>query len=123
MTPAQLRQVVFELAGGQCEWPHPQLGRCPRRAVELAHLTSRGMGGSKYRNTISNGMAACRDHARISDGLPPLCGGVAQRDREYRRVPGAEPEPDGSWRTRSVVEALRVWLAAQPWRQSVVDSP
>jgi hypothetical protein len=107
----ELRDRVFGLTAGRCEWPS-----CDRKAVELAHLTSKGMGGSKFRDIVGNVMAACYDHARVSDGLPPVCGGLAARNREYARVPGAVAGPDG-WRTRDVTEALRVWLADQDHRQ------
>lgn len=104
MTDAELRAVVFEIDGGWCAWP-----QCVDAADELAHLTSKGMGGSRYRNEVGNAFAACRNHARISDGLTPVCGGIAARNREYRRVPGAVEGPHG-WKTRDVVEALRIYL-------------
>ena len=61
---ADLRAAVFEAYGPRCEWPG-----CSEAGVELAHLTSRGMGGSKTRNVVSNVMVACWLHARITDGL------------------------------------------------------
>lgn len=58
-----LRNAVFEAYGPECEWPG-----CHEAGKELAHLTSRGMGGSKTRDTVSNVMVACWLHARITDG-------------------------------------------------------
>ena len=66
-----LRARVFELARDRCEWP-----RCTRPAEELAHIKSIGMGGGKHADTIDNTFAACRHHARISDGLYPVGGRV-----------------------------------------------
>ena len=58
-----LRIAVFEAYGPLCEWPG-----CSDPGTELAHLTSRGMGGSKTRDTVENVMVACWLHARITDG-------------------------------------------------------
>ncbi len=71
-----LRAVVWEIAEGRCEHPlvndtgvHGDDGRCTSRATELAHIVPRGMGGSRYRNTVNNTMAACPLHARSTDNL------------------------------------------------------
>lgn len=85
---SDLRALVFEIAGRQCE--HPKrwqamtgsrgiLGRCPNRATELAHIVPRGMGHSGYRDTLINVMAACTTHARSTDNL---------NDPEWDHVPG-----------------------------------
>ncbi len=65
MTDAELRVEVFALANGMCEWP----GHDTVPATELAHLHSKGIGGRPSANALLNGMAACADHARITDGL------------------------------------------------------
>ena len=66
---SMLRAVVWEIAEGRCEHPDSYTGRCHTRAVELAHIVPRGHGGSRYRNTVNNTMAACRIHARSTDDL------------------------------------------------------
>ncbi len=64
----QLRAEVFEIADDQCE--HPAAGgRCPNRAVEMAHIVPRGMGHTGYRDTLGNVMAACYGHASSTDDL------------------------------------------------------
>lgn len=72
------RRQVHEAAGWRCEWPTPI--RCSRRSVEVAHLQSKGMGGSKHRDDTGNVMAACEIHARITDGQP----GPGQTLEDYR---------------------------------------
>ena len=74
---SELREVVWEISGGQCEHPVTtgytagpmRVTRCPLQGVELAHIVPRGHGGSRYRNTVNNTMAACRVHARSTDDL------------------------------------------------------
>ena len=62
-----LRADVWERAHGRCEWPG-----CADPATELAHLTHRGMGGSKTRNTPSNCSALCVRHHDCLDGRTGL---------------------------------------------------
>jgi len=103
---SELRARIFDFAHGICEWT-----ACGERATELAHLTSKGAGGSKHRDIEENVFAACPAHARISDGLTPPGGGIAERDAEYGKVPGAAARDDtDSWRTRDVMGALREHL-------------
>ena len=108
---SELRAVVFDFAHGMCEW-----AECGERATELAHITSIGAGGSKYRDESDNVFAACPAHSRISDGLAPPGGGITERNAEYEKVPGARPRSfssyggTDSWRTRDVMEALREHL-------------
>lgn len=64
MSRRRLRERVFELAHGMCEWPG-----CLEPAVELAHLHSTGMGGRRSADDPSNAMAACKVHARVTDGI------------------------------------------------------
>ncbi len=67
-TRQQLRAEVFLIADDQCE--HPAAGgRCPNRAVEMAHIVPRGMGHTGYRDTLGNVMAACLVHARSTDDM------------------------------------------------------
>ncbi len=101
---SELRAVIFDFAHGICEWT-----ACGQPATELAHMTSKGAGGSKYRDIESNVFAACPAHARVSDGLAPPGGGTEERNTEYGKVPGALPRGD-SWKTRDVMEALREHL-------------
>lgn len=76
---SELRAVVWEIAEGRCEHPQWEIRRCPHPATELAHIVPRGLGGSKYRNTINNTMAACPIHARSTDDLS---------SPEWNHVPG-----------------------------------
>ncbi len=61
MSRAALRAEVFERDHDTCVW-------CGKPATEMMHFTSRGMGGSKYRDTKENNGAGCFDCARMSDG-------------------------------------------------------
>lgn len=98
-----LRERVMELAGWRCEWPTPD--RCERRAVEVAHLQSKGMGGSSKRDGWGNVMAACEIHARVTDGLP----GPGQTVEDYRHelerlldrpvIPGTQGTAREVWTT------------------------
>jgi len=107
----KLRADTFAAANGHCQWPD-----CDNPATELAHITSSGAGGSRFRDELANVFAACPDHARISDGLAPPGGGITERNAEYEKVPGARPRSRSSyggtdgWRTRDVMEALREHL-------------
>ncbi len=85
---SDLRALVFEIAGGQCE--HPQrwkamtgsagiIGRCPNPATELAHIYPRGMGHTGYRDHLTNVMAACSRHARSTDDLSHRDWGVIRQ--------------------------------------------
>ncbi len=105
LSDAQLRARVFAIDNYRCPWPE-----CGQPAVELAHITSKGLGGSKHRNTEGNAFAACRAHARISDGLPPPGGTFDDRDDEYGKVPGWVGYAFVAPRTRDVLEALRAYL-------------
>ncbi len=67
-TRQRLRAEVFEIADDQCEHP-AETGRCLNRAVEMAHITPRGMGHTGYRDHLANVMAACPTHARSTDDL------------------------------------------------------
>jgi len=60
---SELRAQVFERDNNTCIWP-----QCFKPADEMMHFTSRGMGGSKYRDTMGNNGAGCWSHARMSDG-------------------------------------------------------
>lgn len=62
-----LHDEVFARARGFCEWPG-----CGDLAEQLAHLTHRGMGGSKERNTAENCAAMCRRHHDCLDGRTAL---------------------------------------------------
>ena len=90
----ELRTEVFQRAG------------CVEPAEELAHLHSKGMGGSKTANRPDNAMAACWLDARITDGHHP-----AARDETVRmfRLVGYEWDWVGSlaWHR---AEALSDWV-------------
>ncbi len=105
MSRSVLRSVVFDFAHGMCEWP-----ACHSRATELAHIVSSGMGGDPQhlRDTVDNTFAACRSHARVSDGLPPPGGGLEDLIAEYLKVPGVTSTAT----TRDVLELFAQWL----WR-------
>lgn len=64
---AALRELVFSRARGMCEWPG-----CIDLAEELAHLSHRGMGGSRARNTSDNCAALCPRHHDCLDGRTAL---------------------------------------------------
>lgn len=94
----ELRSVVWEIANGRCEWC-VLLGGPDAMAVELAHIVSRGMGGSKARDTVNNSFAACTLHARASDFQ-----GRAAADEWMRLVGSPTYEPD---RLRAALIELR----------------
>lgn len=71
-----LRAAIKEAYGPGCEWP-----KCGHEGTELAHITSKGMGGSKHRDRPSNVFWACWLHARISDGE-----GAGRRDIAAAKV-------------------------------------
>ncbi len=64
---AVLRAEVWERANSRCEWPG-----CVELPTELAHLTHRGMGGSRERNTSDNACAMCSRHHDVLDGRTAL---------------------------------------------------
>ena len=59
-----LRAQALERAGRRCEWPDCALPG----PLEMAHLAGSGMGGSKYRDTISNVTILCKTHHDWLDG-------------------------------------------------------
>jgi len=65
---SDLRATVWEMSDGQCEHPAAD-GRCQLAAVEMSHITPRGMGHTGYRDHLGNVMAACPLHARSTDDL------------------------------------------------------
>lgn len=106
-----LRAQVFELDGGRCRWPG-----CEQRADELAHLHSVGAGGRKSADTAENCMAACPDHALMTDGLQP--GGWPAYKQAHQALLGADYEeritPDRiAWER---AEALTAHVARQRHR-------
>ena len=62
-----LRAAVIARAKGRCEW----IG-CLDPGEQLAHLTHRGMGGSKTRNTPDNCAWLCVRHHDVLDGRTAL---------------------------------------------------
>lgn len=62
-----LHAEVFHRSQGICEWPP-----CKDPAEQLAHLTHRGMGGSKLANRASNAAAMCIRHHDLLDGRTAL---------------------------------------------------
>ncbi len=99
---SDLRAAVFERDKGMCRWP-----KCVERADESAHLTSRGMGGSKHRDTLDNACALCWNHARMSDGEHGD-GGASQYLRAHLDLLGAAfLEMEASYIAYERAEALR----------------
>ncbi len=93
-TRQQLRAEVFELADDRCEHP-AETGRCLNRAVEMAHITPRGMGHKGDRDVIDNVMAACTLHARSTDDLS---------SPEWDHVPGWRQDGElGAWTKRKAL--------------------
>lgn len=64
---AALRAEVYERAQGACEWPG-----CTDPGTQLAHLTHRGMGGSRVANTPDNACLLCERHHDCLDGRTGL---------------------------------------------------
>jgi len=64
MTRSELRTAALERASNRCEWPDCALPG----PLEMAHLAASGMGGSKYRDTISNVTILCKTHHDWLDG-------------------------------------------------------
>ncbi len=88
-TRQRLRAEAFTMADDRCEHPAAD-GRCPNRAVEMAHIFPRGMGHTGYRDVIDNVIAACIPHARSTDDLTSdewrHFGGVAFTSYELRTM-------------------------------------
>ncbi len=84
--PATLRRQLRDIATG-CEWPE-----CERPGAEVAHLRSRGMGGTPdgRRNVLSNVAWLCYDHARMSDGHQPRQRSPVNVERSYVALLGAD---------------------------------
>ena len=80
--------------------------------AELAHITSRGMGGGTTRNRPSNVFAACSSHARISDLLPPPGGTAADVYDQIRLVPGCGDVKPGDRIGARLAAGLTVWVAS-----------
>lgn len=104
---ATLRELVSE-----CEWP-----RCQLHGAEVAHLTSRGMGGTPdgRRNTLDNVAWLCTDHARISDGLYGS-GGPDQYDHAHAVLLGP------AWLATGRGHPRLAYLRAEALRQLVRSS-
>lgn len=62
-----LREFVMERARGVCEWPG-----CTDAGEQLAHLSHRGMGGSREANTLENVAWLCERHHDLLDGRTAL---------------------------------------------------
>ncbi len=62
-----LRADLIDLVGLGCEWPG-----CTDPGEQMAHLTHRGMGGSKHRNTLANVVWLCARHHDVLDGRTAL---------------------------------------------------
>lgn len=73
---ADLRETVFERDGYKCCWPGciytPNKYPLPDLPLQLAHLTHRGMGGSRERNTPDNCVTLCSVHHDCLDGRTGL---------------------------------------------------
>lgn len=68
MKPADLRrELLAALPSNRCEWPG-----CTDPGEQMAHLTHRGMGGSKWANTIDNVVWLCVRHHDCLDGRTGL---------------------------------------------------
>lgn len=82
---AALHAEVFHRDQG-CVWP----GCTYEEPLQLAHLTHRGMGGSKDRNTAANTVCLCTIHHDCLDGRTGL--GILRRELNdmLRSVVGLE---------------------------------
>lgn len=66
-------KVYFEYFGyDESSWIPCEI--CQRKAVDVHHINSRGMGGSKTKDLIENLVALCRDHHVL-----------AETDKEYNK--------------------------------------
>jgi hypothetical protein len=71
-----LRDAAMMRDGGCC-WPGCRLPRTDawgyeNNPLEMAHLTHRGMGGSKYANRLENVAMLCKTHHDALDGRTAL---------------------------------------------------
>lgn len=78
-SPAELsalREEVFTRDEYRCRWPGCSVTRDywgnPPAGLQLAHLTHRGMGGSKVANTSENCVTLCSVHHDCLDGRTGL---------------------------------------------------
>lgn len=76
-----LRAEVFERAGHRCEWPACEYPINEFNRLELAHLSHRGMGGSRSVNTADLCRAFCTYHHDALDGRTGL-GNLRQELRQ-----------------------------------------
>lgn len=70
-----LREEVFTRDHWKCVWPGCETSGAlmPRETpLQLAHLTHRGMGGSKYANRAENCVTLCSAHHDCLDGRTGL---------------------------------------------------
>jgi len=71
-----LRQEVFERDWWHCRWPGCRIGdeTFPTEItpLQMAHLTHRGVGGSKYANRPENCVTLCSVHHDCLDGRTAL---------------------------------------------------
>lgn len=52
----------------RCKWPGCPFPYGGTNPLECAHLTARGMGGSKTANEVDNAVLLCKQHHDILDG-------------------------------------------------------
>ena len=93
MSLHQLKADVLERDGG-CVWPGCDYEITGTNPLQLAHLTHRGMGGSKHRNTEDNCVTLCRKDHDVFDGRMGLqftiCRTRTALDAYLRGLPSRE---------------------------------
>lgn len=101
-SPAELsalREEVFERDNFTCVWPGCSRGweiGDPTSTLQLAHLTHRGMGGSKTANTPENCVTLCQVHHDCLDGRTGLGTLRFELNEMLRSVVGITVDtPDG----------------------------
>ena len=117
----ETRALVIELDGGMCRWPG-----CGHPATEIAHLHSRGSGGTPdgRRDDPRNLACMCWRHARYSDGETAGLGRGAYDAAHYRLLGHqlarhllAHPDRLAWERARALtahLEATRSWAQPEP---------
>ena len=63
----RLHDILTEQSAGMCEWPY-----CADPGEEMAHITHRGMGGSRQADWLGNVAWLCRRHHDMLDGRTAL---------------------------------------------------
>ena len=97
---AVLREEVFARDGYRCMWPgcDRDIGFTPStNPLQMAHLTHRGMGGSRERNTADNCITLCALHHDCLDGRTGLGILRAELNSLFRALLGSSRSTPNGW--------------------------